>query len=321
MEIRIAILLILVFSSINSGAVSLNGYNYEKDIAVFHIKEKYFDKNMSSKNSSLFSVDFKNKTVKKIDQRRYLSDVSVNFNLNLVLYSDDDEYVLYDMAESVVLKNINQRASRLFLDDQVFSISGRDISKKELLVYRPNENVELMYPLDDKVFWGSDWNDECKCVEFEISNSWSDPHYVARERDGELKRVTSGESFIGGGPNDISAYFFHEGSDDEYIQFKISNEATKASYYSSGSSEKKYFLWGDRTLRILGMSALIDLETLRLINKTPYMWSDNIPVDDKNVDLASDINGYVLKWNKGSLLFEVEDINTGKTIKTYKKFW
>lgn len=320
MRIRIAVVVMLVFLSMNGNAVSLNGFIYEKGIAVFHIKENYFDRSISSKKSSLLSVDFNNMTVKKIDERRYFSDVSVNFSLNLMLYSNDDEYVVYDMAKGAEFKHINLRASRLYLDDQVFSISGRDLNRKSLILYRPNEDIESTYPLEKKVFWGSAWNSVCQCVEFEISDSWSDPHYVVREGDGGLMKVSK-KSYVRGGPKEVSAYFYHEGADDEYIQFKISNKSSDASYYSSGSSEKKYFLWGDRTLRILGMSVLINLETLRLINKTPYMWSDNIPVDDKSVDLASDINGYVLKWNKGSLLFEVEDINTGKTIKTYKKFW
>ena len=87
-----------------------------------------------------------------------------------------------------------------------------------------------------------------------------------------------------------------------------------------------HVLWGKDVLRPLYWGGRFDLNTGKMLTYTNRFWGTGKPpplptVILANEDVAADWNNYVLMWNKEKKIFEVEDINTGKIVKTYKKFW
>jgi len=106
--------------------------------------------------------------------------------------------------------------------------------------------------------------------------------------------------------------------------YKTDGDKLVSSFGSTTSLSDANEMWGGNTVRFLFQGGIFDLKAGKLITYTHNFWPEEGPRPKKinpRRDMAADWNNYVLMWNKDTKIFEVEDINTGKIIKTYKKFW
>ncbi|VAW63179.1 hypothetical protein MNBD_GAMMA08-1584 [hydrothermal vent metagenome] len=106
--------------------------------------------------------------------------------------------------------------------------------------------------------------------------------------------------------------------------FKINRNEFISSFEAAVSLSNINVMWGADTIRFLSGGGSFDFKKNKFISDTHNFWPEEGPFPKKinpRRDMAADWNNYVLMWNRDTKIFEVEDINTGKIIKTYKKFW
>lgn len=298
-------------------------YNYDSGVAIF----------MSSKMSShddrkVLYVDFPENKVRVLSDGR-MEYVSRNHNNTLVAlahsYKLGVRVINVDDGSNVhtVKGNIDRGVVRWADDINKLAYYDKDEKRVyEIDVDNNNSQSADAYGELYRILW--DIKEQAFLFEFGPSQE-KGLVGVYRLKNGLLEK--SGVKTLNASPD--GEYVFESISEFETENvFNVINRNGEITARLTSTSQVLAgcdLLWGKGTVRIVGTpSGNIELSSGKIVNGSTDFSSGN---DGRfrwahiRTDVASDKDGYVLIWNSETKIFEVEEVDTGKVIKTYEKFW
>lgn len=315
---------ILLFLPFDVNAIYPGTYDHIEQIA-------YILEIDSNGGREISKADFKNKSITNIGRGKKLRSPSLSKDKQILSYVGRRYIHFVDLSSIEELYKVQKRAGAKI----IWSNNGKIVSYNDIL-----EKVILEIDLDSKNFvripFGNrllhtKWNKECSCFLYQVvSKKVRDTvgHLdgkIMRSVDGELQEYKSiktltmspdGRYYYEGKvyPEMGNSVSFYTNHDDKLI----------ASFNASTSLANADVLWGKDTVRFLYEGGVFNLKTGKLITYSHNFWPEEgtrPKTLNPRKDVAADRTNHVLMWNKEKKIFEVEDINTGKIVKTYKKFW
>ncbi len=290
-----------------------------------------------SRNDILFHVDFKNKIKKTIRKSKKFRGLSINKGRTLLMFIDMADIVFYDIEKEKEIYTVPIRSgSKITWDSSGNKISYYDSSSHMIMEVDINNREIIKIPFSGMMFQ-TKWDEEISSFLYQIMDKYPNDDVsnldakIMRNVDGKLEEY-KGVKTLTMSPD--GKYYF-EGK--EYLEmgnivyfYKTDGNKLVAEFESSTSLDNVNEMWGVDTVRFLSQGGVFDFKSGKFISNTDFFWRSNdfIPLQGDELintnprrDVAADWNNYVLMWNTDTKIFEVEDINTGKIIKTYKKFW
>jgi len=305
----------------------INNYSFDKNQAFIAVKVRGNDYN-------IMFVDFENKVIKKLAEGN-IGAFAINKNQTLLAY-------VKNHGEKIVVINISDgeklyKGGRVSQDFLRWSETGNQLTffderKERLYVisFDGDNLIEKFVKADGEVITVK-WNHVCRCFDYQFMPSEdsgkSALYGVYRFIDGKLVRKNVKSLLVSpNGKYYLLSKSVYETGNFLYVYDSRTDKLLKEYFSGSQVRGQTGIIWKDNIVRVLGFpSASINIDTGKIISSRN---NDLTTLDDLNKpqirtidDLASDNYGYVLMWNLDKNIFEVEDISTGKIIKTYKKFW
>ncbi len=318
---KMLIFIVTIISSNNLYCATSSGFNYKYQKSIFVFSD-FYETGKYSKISELLLVDFKDKTKIVLDKGERISEAQIDEKSRRVLYKKGDLWRVINYDNREYIYKYKSKNAEFYLIKNGEMLSGVDYIKNKYIVIDVSKDKAINVDYKNEYVWGSDWDDLCGCVVFEVSKTFNSKHYLFGVFNGS-KKFIEGKETINQSPFNKSSIVFRGGESDDSnttLDIKLIGGGNQT-YNISGPVKNSGIIWSESTLRILNSYALIDLKNGNLMYPTAYLWETTRLESPMILDMSVDKNGYVLKWDMGTKIFEVEDINTGKIIKTYKKFW
>jgi len=303
-------------------SIAINNYNFNSEQAII------FEKTNS--DYQVMFADFKNMSARKI----------IRGNIGSFAVSENGVFLAYieNLGEKITIIHIvsgkkiyfGGRADQNFLqwsnvgnkltyfDERVGRLYVVDVDDK-LNVYSVKADADIIT---------AKWNVNCHCFYYQFMPI-EDPGLYGVFRINNGKLIKTKEKSILVSPN--GQYYLQPQAVFEtanYLSVYDTNSDKLLSKFDTGSllQGQTGIIWKGNIVRMLGYpSGSINVEIGKILSSRngDLMAYDKLRKYSPHnyFDLASDNYGYILMWNIKKKIFEVEDIGTGKTIKTYKKFW
>ena len=301
-------------------------YNYDFSTDVFYdIKQ---DENSNA--SYIYKVDFKNKLHTKIVSfKNNAAWLNLSPNKKFISYFVNGRQNIFRLDDMKLIYSLVIKSQRtvVWSNDSKY-ISFFDVDKRELVEIDLSGLKNKKISCDCDV-WKTKWYKDrfYYALSFPRESQYGDSKKSSVYKIVNDKLLKSAEiKTLTASPDGKYYYQTSYGVDDSYIYLYDFNGNKIAQFVSPGyvllDNELKT-IWSNDKLRITGLKGTFDLKN-GSVQKTQSYWpAGRVPTQlhyDK--DLAVDSGRrYILMWNKVKTLYEVEDINAGKIIKTYKKFW
>jgi len=282
-------------------------------------------------NEIVLYVDFKNKIKKIIKKSRVFRFLAVNKNRTILSFASIDKLYFYDIEKEKEIFTVPIKSGRKI----TWNSSGEKISyydsSNHVIMEIDIKNREIIKIPFNGIIFQTRWSEVSNGFLYQLLNK--EPDDDVGHMDAKIMRVVDGKLQVYGEVKTLTlspdGKYYYEGK--TYLE-----EGNVVSFYKAdGEKIISYFdasiplfnanpLWGKDTVRFLSQGGVFDFKAGKFITYTHNFWPEEGPRPKKinpRRDVAADWNNYVLMWNKDTKIFEVEDINTGKIIKTYKKFW
>lgn len=305
-------------------AVSPGTYDYKNQTA--HIVEK-----SSRDKYTIIYVNFIEKKVVKIASGNSLGDVAASSGRDVISYLDRGTIRIISAIENESIMNINIKSyARPKWSTEASYFSYHDMLSEFIIEVDFNNKNITKVPFKGRLLH-SKWNKSCNCFLYQVTGKKlrsTEGHLdgkIMRNIDGQLQEYSDIKTLTMS-PDD---QYYYEGKVYPEMGNSVSfyaNAGDKliATFNAATSLANVDVLWGKDTVRFLYEGGVFDLKTGKLLTFSHNFWPEEGPRPKKlnpRRDVAADWKNYVLMWNKEKNVFEVEDINTGKIIKTYEKFW
>jgi len=318
----------MLFFSTNTLAAYPGTYNHEKQTAFIKVYDnKTLSIDLYTKKGILLNVDFKNQKITRLGGGKNFGRLAINHDSSMLSYSDTTGTHIIDPSNGHSLFDVNTGAVRLHWADDRNIVAVTDTgSNKKIFEIDIDHRTVKSAKLND-VLWYVKWSINCEYFLYEVSDGIINVRRTVKLQDSKLRDLKTRENLTLS--NDGRYYYtVKEESDDDSGQFEVfrtkDNMSVTGVYSAESTPQEIEVLWGKNTIRLLGHQSLFDLKTGKLLS--PPIWFSNAETSMLNVqypyiDMAADRSQYVLRWNYIKKYFEVEDINTGKIVRTYEKFW
>ncbi len=276
-------------------------------------------------------IDFKDKTEKIIKSGFFLREPAINHEREIISFVSKKNINFYDVEKEVVFFTVPKiSGSKITWDDSGNKISYYDSSSHVIMEVDINNREVIKIPFSGIMFQ-TKWDVKNNSFLYQLMDKYPNDDVsnldakIMRNVDGKLEEY-KGVKTLSMSPN---GEYYYEGKEypeeGNVVSFYKSDGDNLISLFGSTTSlGDANEVWGKDTVRFLFQGGVFDLKTGKLITYTHNFWPEEGPRPKKinpRRDMAADWNNYVLMWNTDAKIFEVEDINTGKIIKTYKKFW
>jgi len=299
----------------------------------FHNEQAYITEKTGSADYNILYIDFKNK-VTRVLAKGNIGDFAISKDKTLLAYVKDhgEIVIVINIADGEKLYK-NGRASQDFLQ---WSETGNQLTffderKEKLYVINFDANVIEKFAKAKGDIISVKWEKSCRCFDYQFIPSedsgrsalygvfrFIEDRLVKSEKksllvspDGKYYLVPRSEYETG---NFLYVY--------DYKTDKLLRQYDSGEFLMGRTS----VIWKNDIVRMLGYpSGSINVDTGKIISsRNGYLlaYGEINPRPERTfTDLASDKKDYVLMWDRKKEVFKVEDISTGKIIKTYKKFW
>ena len=322
--IILIIQLILGVLSSPAYAVYPGTFDYKNEAA-------YIIEEPSPNNEIILYIDFKNKTKKIIDKSKSFRLPSINKNRTLLSFVNMASIVFYDIEKEKKFFTVPIKSgAKITWSNSGDKISYYDSSAKVIMEIDINSREIIKIPFSG-IMLQTKSDEKTNSFLYQLMDKYSNDEIghlnakIMRSVDGELEKYKEVKTltmspdgkyyYVGVSvPEEGNVVFF----------YKADGNVLVASFEASISLFNANPLWGKGTVRFLSGGGVFDFKNGEFISYTHNFWPEEGAVPERfnpRRDVAADWNNYVLMWNKETKIFEVEDINTGKIIKTYKKFW
>ncbi|HFB65745.1 MAG TPA: hypothetical protein ENJ60_09420 [Aeromonadales bacterium] len=303
----------------------------------FNNETAYIIERSKQEKKFLLYIDFKNKIKKTIKIDLMIEPPSINRRRKLLAFINMTSIVFYDIEKEKEIFIVSIKSGeKITWDDSGEKISYYDALKKVIMEVDVNNREIIKIPFSGIMFQ-TKWDEKMNSFLYQLMDKYPNDDMsnldakIMRSVDGKLEEY-KGVKTLTMSPD--GKYYF-EGK--EYLEmgnvvyfYKTDGNKLIAEFESSTSLDNVNEMWGVDTVRFLSQGGVFDFKSGKFISNTDFFWRSNdfIPLQGDELintnprrDVAADWNNYVLMWNKDTKIFEVEDINTGKIIKIYKKFW
>lgn len=307
-----------------SSPTSSNNYIHDQEIAFIPSYE-------DDKDTIIHYVDFRNKRHREVIKsdigafsinhtRTYLAHIN-KFGKKITVIKIANGDVLYTGGYA------GQEFS-LWADNKNL-LTYFDARNNYLYIVNIDDNSKVSVVKAEGELISAIWDNNCQCFYYQFMPI-EEPGLtgVFRIIDGKLEKTHEHKSLL---VSPDGRYYLLPQAVAEtgnYLQVYDTSNDEMLRKYDTGSLlwAKTGVIWKKNIIRMIGNpSGSIELDSGAIVSSrngdvllydtirkyTPFNYSD----------LASDYQGYVLMWNRKDKLFEVEDVGSGKTIKTYNKFW
>jgi len=306
-------------------AESPRTYNHANESAYINVFDNLgFDKYTDS--DTILYVNFKTKSIKRIAEGKGLKFQSLNFDRSIMEYAVDSQFK--SEITFVSLKDGTVLLKKKGYFGRTTWASNKDLAISGYYYFDLEEGFSKKLNIDGPIY-NVIWDETCNCFEIETGNWEEGIKIILQYVDGKLVRNSKIKSLTLS-PDKNFYYEPFESEDSAYVRIygidKQNRYKARYTYDMIRAPFNAYTFWGKNTLRFFGGygATTIFLDSGKLSRLTNDMHYDDAPppyVGNPYEDLAADKNNYILMWDSEKKIFSVEDINTGKIIRTYKKFW
>ncbi len=279
-------------------------------------------------------INFKDNEEKIIKSGFFLREPAINHGRKIISFISKKTINFYDIEKGIIFFTVPKiSGSKITWNDSGNKISYYDSSSNVIMEVDIKKMEIIKIPFNGYVFQ-AEWNSKSNGFLYQLRNkggSEGGSHLgakIMKNIDGKLQEY-KGVKILTMSPH---GDYYYEGisypEEGNIVSFyKVGGDELIISYESASPLFNADVIWGVNTVRFLFEGGTFDFKQGKFITYADNFWpvNDFISGSQQKVnprrDMAADWNNYVLMWNKGTKMFEVEDINTGKIIKTYKKFW